>query len=478
MHLRGNQYLHRLFRLNPRAAALAPAGTVEESQLHTFLGSSLESRLHCLPPPVAHKLHIAQWVVVVPPRTWTDIAQESQVDSRLLHGTNILRRSFRGDIVAYPIPISAQGYRLGMVEDLGEGIGRILERALAQILGSGKGDATIAFLVHRTVIMIHYPIPFDDTRLMGILVVVWLGSLYDGFAGPVCPMHQVVGASKTVPGLALGSCRPVAAEIEHHPEIAHALKIGIPGNAPVAMVEHGVFAITLPMHHVVAHRHADTLGVALGIVVHHERMTSQLPGVAPNGVFIDFIVVPPAHILVLWREHRLRKTVPLMGNHRIARGIGDTDGEVALFVPRGITTEVAHPILSLVLLHPILASPCWVWQGDITALLVAIPICRIRERQQSSQCLPVQQVLARSHPGLVAPSVEHKVVHIPLASHTEDGRTVRHLRRVCTRHHQPIFIRSLHFLINTLHLRLAHLSLALCHRQGQEGEHHSQYCLS
>ena len=358
VHFRSHEYLHGLLRLDPRTAALAPTGTVEQSQLHAFLRGSLEGGADSLPPFVAHKPHFAQRMVVVPPRTGTYVAQKSEVHPGLFHGPDVLSRTLRRDVVAHPVPISAKGDGGRITENLRKGVGRILESALSEILRCGKRDAPVALFVNGTVVVVDHAPPLYDARLVGILVVIRLRSLHKRLACPVGPVYKVVGTGKGVPRLALGFVIPIAAEIEHHPEFSHALQVCVARYAPVSVVQHGVFAIAGPVFHVVAHRHAYAFRLAFGIVVHHKVVAGQPFAITPNGVFVYLVVVPPASVLVFWGEHGTSESVPLVGFSRIAGGVGYANRQVALLISRGVAAEIGHPVLALIAFQRVFAAPC------------------------------------------------------------------------------------------------------------------------
>ena len=102
-----------------------------------------------------------------------------------------------------------------------------------------------------------------------------------------------------------------------------------------------------------------------------------------------------------------------------------------------------------------------------TTTLVAIPES-VTIRQDTSQCTPFQQIITFGYPCLVSTPVQsaltiiNHVGHIPLIPFAEHGRTVYFMLVVGRSYSQPIFIRSLGFLINLLHARLRNFTLGVC----------------
>ena len=95
------QVAHGLFRLHPRATALAPARTIEESYFDVKFGSGLEHGVQNLPPFVGKHFHGAGRSALA----LTDHAYLYTVDAGLLHGMEVLHHSFFRNVTAHPIPV-------------------------------------------------------------------------------------------------------------------------------------------------------------------------------------------------------------------------------------------------------------------------------------------------------------------------------------------------------------------------------------
>ena len=95
---------HGLFRLYPRATALAPARAVEKSNLDIEFRSSLEHCMHDLPPFLCEHTYRTVWCTL----SVTDHTDLNAVDTHSLHRMKILYNTFLRDVSVKPIPIHSQ----------------------------------------------------------------------------------------------------------------------------------------------------------------------------------------------------------------------------------------------------------------------------------------------------------------------------------------------------------------------------------
>ena len=129
------------------------------------------------------------------------------------------------------------------------------------------------------------------------------------------------------------------------------------------------------------------------------------------------------------------------------------------FITCTVTTDVGHPVVLLIFRNAVAAIPCPVNQGRKTTALVHVPAF-VFIGKNASFCRPMQQIDALSEPRLVASSVStllaviDDVSHIPLAVLLEHRRTVYLVVVVRRSHHQTIFIRRAHLLVDALHVLL------------------------
>ncbi len=97
---------HRLFRLDPRSARLAPARRVEHHQLHLHPRRFLEGMPGQRGPFRRHHLDRAAAL---------DIADHGALDADLGHGFQILGDAIRRDVAVQPIPVTPRLGRLGRI---------------------------------------------------------------------------------------------------------------------------------------------------------------------------------------------------------------------------------------------------------------------------------------------------------------------------------------------------------------------------
>lgn len=116
--------------------------------------------------------------------------------------------------------------------------------APAHRCGRCQGYAPLVVLVDGTVKMIHHPFVTDDGRFVGKLVVVGFRRVNQGFARPVCPVDQVVGAAEGVEGV-VDDPGSESRKVKHHPKVAHTLHHGITGDAAF-VVEDGIARVACP----------------------------------------------------------------------------------------------------------------------------------------------------------------------------------------------------------------------------------------
>ena len=100
--LRSCQIAHGLLGCHPRAAALAPARTVEDTYLDVQLGSLLQGGMHDLPPSVTQHLVRTGGNASLP-----DVTDEGTSDARLLHRLQVVFDALDRDIITHPVPIDS-----------------------------------------------------------------------------------------------------------------------------------------------------------------------------------------------------------------------------------------------------------------------------------------------------------------------------------------------------------------------------------
>ena len=103
-----SQVTHRLFGFDPRAARLAPAGRIENTDIDTQFPGGLQRRVQDIPPLVGKDFNRPVGNTAI-----LDIADERTVDSRFFHRLQVLYHSFLAEVVRHPVPIDAGLDRVG-----------------------------------------------------------------------------------------------------------------------------------------------------------------------------------------------------------------------------------------------------------------------------------------------------------------------------------------------------------------------------
>ena len=205
-------------------------------------------------------------------------------------------------------------------------------------------------------------------------------------------------------------------------------------------------------------------------VIEHDERSAQCFLLIPiDHTFVLGQLFPPLRVFIMDTHHRLVLCLPLMGGTQRPVCPGQTDIQrlVHRFISGPFPTQISHPMLAFIRLQGIASSPLHIRQCRETTTLVAIPKS-VTIRQDTSQCTPFQQIITFGYPCLVSTPVQsaltiiNHVGHIPLIPFAEHGRAVYFMLVVGRSYSQPIFIRSLGFLINLLHARLRNFTLGVC----------------
>ena len=206
-----------------------------------------------------------------------------------------------------------------------------------------------------------------------------------------------------------------------------------------------------------------------GIVIHHEWIAEEFLVHTIHRALILCHVFPPLGVLVFVRHHRLARRLPRMSLRHVElrRGQSDAQRSVHRLIAGALSSDVCHPVASLVSLYLIGAAPGVVYERRESSALVSVPFVAASVFEHSAECLPVEQVAAGGNPCLVASAVGAAfavvahVGHKPLAVLAEHRRTVYLVAVVGRCHHHSVFVWRLHGLVDALHLLLRH-----CRRSG------------
>ena len=205
------------------------------------------------------------------------------------------------------------------------------------------------------------------------------------------------------------------------------------------------------------------------VIEHDERCAQCFLLIPIDHTLILSQLFPPLRVFIMDTHHGLILCLPFMGRTQRPVRPGQTNIQrlVHRFISSPFPTQISHPMLAFIRLQGIASSPLHIRQCRETTTLVAIPES-VTIRQDTSQCTPFQQIITFGYPCLVSTSVQsaltiiNHVGHIPLIPFAEHGRAVYFMLVVGRSYSQPIFIRSLGFLINLLHARLRNFTLGVC----------------
>ena len=229
----------------------------------------------------------------------------------------------------------------------------------------------------------------------------------------------------------------------------------------------GVLVVALPFLEVVRQGNADALGFqvvlrvdAASIVEHDETLPQRFLWVFVDGTLILHQFLPPLHVLVVDAEQGLCGRLPFVGLGDVA--LRPCHADVQWFthclIACAVSADVGHPMLAFIFAQFVTAAPCPVDEGRETTTLVGIPACCVgRITEQAPLCLPVQQVVRRCQPRLIAAPVQSvlavidNIGHQPLVAHTEHCWTVYLVVVVRGGYHHTIFIGRAHLVIDALH---------------------------
>ena len=367
----------------------------------------------------------------------------------------------------------------------------------------GYGYAALLVVVDGTVEVVDHAVVLDNVALVGEHLVVGFGGYDEVGACPVLPVYEVARDGEGVVGVIL-AVGVIGREVEHDVQgglgsrtvchvAGHAHYLGVAGDDAGGFVGvDGVGVVALPLFQVVAEGNANAFGLevvlgvdASGIIEHEEAVVAQLGRQQACVFFVVELVdgalvlcqlLPPLGILVVDAEQGFPLCVPLVGLCGVALGPrhADVQGLAYGLVACAVAADVGHPVLAFILAQTVAAVPRPVDECREAASLVGIPAGAVGGiAQQASLCLPVQQVVGRCQPRLVAAPVEaflavvDDVGHQPLAAHAEDGGAVYLVVVVLGGYHHAVLIGSAHLLIDALHLLLAD---RLC-RDGEADEY-------
>ena len=321
--------------------------------------------------------------------------------------------------------------------------------------------------------------------LVGKQLIIILAWNYQILALPVGPMDEVIAGGKGVECL-VGTARLKGGEIEHDIHIAHALNVRIAGDGAVRLMrEYGIAFIALPLLQVLGEGDAHAFALqarfgvtASGIVEHHEGCAQGFRLIPIHRALVLRQGFPPLHLLVVDAEDGLVLRFPGVRRAQflVCPGKPDVQGGFHGFIASALASQVSHPVLALVGLQLISASPFHIGKGRESATLVAVPIA-VTIRQYTPQGVPLQQIVALGYPRFIAAPVTsvltviHHVGHVPLVALTENGGTVYLVVIVLGSHHHAVFIGGLDFLVYLLHTLLRHFRLLRTHGSPYQESH-------
>ena len=312
--------------------------------------------------------------------------------------------------------------------------------------------------------------------LVGKHLVVGLRGRDEVWSCPVLPVYEVARDGECIEGIVL-TFRIVGREVEHNIQIIHPHDLCIAGDdAGGLVVVDGVGGVALPPLQVVAQGDAYALGLELvggvdasGVVEHQEAILAQLVRQPTrrlpsfilqlvDGALILCELLPPLGVLVADGEQGAVLRLPLVGLGDVATGPGQSDVQRLAdgLIARAVAADVGHPVPALILAQLIAAVPCPVDERRESAPLVHVPAA-VLVREDAPPGLPVQQVVARRQPRLVAATVEpllavvDHIGHQPLLACAEYRRTVYLVVVVRGCHYHAILIRRAHLVIDALH---------------------------
>ena len=353
------------------------------------------------------------------------------------------------------------------------------------------GNAALLVVVDGAVEVIHHTVVLYHVTLMCKHLVVGFGGNDEVCTRPVLPVNEVAADGEGVVGIIL-AVGVVSREVEHDVKgRARCRNIGSGGgrghanNLSIAsddarslVVIDGIGLQTFPFLQVIADGNADALCLevvgridAASVVEHQEAVLANLGWqcALPFSLFlfhfIDGALVlrqlfPPLHVLVFDGEQRLIGRLPFvcLGDVTIGPCHADVQRFTYRLIASAVSTDVGHPIVAFVFGDAIAAAPCPVDESRKTTALVCIPACGIgRIAEQAPLRLPMQQVVRRGEPCLVAATVQSvlavidDVSHQPLLAYAEHRRAVNFVVVVRRGYHHAIFIRSAYLLVDAVH---------------------------
>ena len=195
-----------------------------------------------------------------------------------------------------------------------------------------------------------------------------------------------------------------------------------------------------------------------------------------DGALVLRHVFPPLGVLVVVAHERTVFGLPLVRLCDIPLGRGDADAQRCIhgLIACAGSANIGHVVATFIGSDVITAAPFVVDECWETAPLVLVPEVGTVGGigQQAPLGLPVQQVVARRQPCLVAApvgavlAVIYHVGHQPPSVFAEHGGTVYLMVVVCWSHHHSVFIGCAHLLVDAPHLLFADV---LC-RDGEADE--------